>query len=332
MPFNNFKDSLKSVEIYALDGYLVDIKTGLKTDDKPMENIEIGKKEDLIKLIPQYKSSWNTDRKDGKVWKFKMRYIGNQNQNVEDANPSEKEIDKEFEEFSKDVFGADTFTKEGLFQYYMYVPGKLTKAEFEEGMNEFCALHNCAFELIDQAPEAPSRQYFSENMKLMYPTVKDFETLVKNPRKFELAKDLFKESWGQEFNEESEDDREDIVLLYNEYIEELREWKPVEVKLIFPKEKVNDSKSIKDEELKYEDFKPGLEKSQIMEFPGAGSCYVVYSKRLDLSSIIFTNDLIPPIHLYGRGKLTAIEQVKSIVKQYGENPIIDSYDPYDDCY
>ncbi len=146
------------------------------------------------------------------------------------------ETDKEFIEFAKDVFGADNPKAEGDHQYYMYIPGELKKAEFEEGMKEICERLGCTYELIDQAPEAPSRQYFSENMKLMYPDVKNYDILAKNERKLELAKELFKEAWGQEFDPTSEDDKEDIVLLYNEYMEELREWKPVEVKLVFPEE------------------------------------------------------------------------------------------------
>lgn len=146
-------------------------------------------------------------------------------------------IDKEFKEFCQDVFGAERFFKEDDMQYSMYVPGKLTRAEFDEGMIEFCDRYGLNYELVDQAPGAPSRQYFSENMKLMYPAIKDYENLIKNEGKFRIAKKLFKQQWNQEFNPEDEDDREDIVLLFNEYMEEQREWKLVEVHLIKGEEK-----------------------------------------------------------------------------------------------
>ena len=158
---------------------------------------------------------------------------------IKDEDP--KTIEREFKQFAEDVFGAKQFKKEAPLQYSMYIPGEMKRAEFEEGMNEFCKDHNLNYELIDQAPEAPSRQYFSENLKLLYPDVKSYEVLEKNKRKLERAKELFKAQWNQEFDPEDEDDKEDIVLLYNEYIEELREWKIVEVKLSMKGEKEDEN-------------------------------------------------------------------------------------------
>ena len=157
-----------------------------------------------------------------------------------DSELSEKAV-KEFQDYIKHIYGTEVCDVEyghtNTPEFFMEVPGELSRAEFEDDVKEFCDEHGCTFELIDQAPEAPSRQYFSENMKLMYPSVKNYEILAKDPRKLLKAKDLWKENWDMEFDPESEDDREDIVLLYNEYMEELREWKPVELRLIFPKEK-----------------------------------------------------------------------------------------------
>lgn len=241
MPYNKMcSDSYKTVDVFSLFADLMNTETGEIDPTQSMKNIAIGSEEELDNLIESYKASWNADRKDGMIWVFRKQPLGSQTQKVQDADDrievDEEVVDKEFTEFAKDVFGADNVKKEGTLQYYMYVPGRLKKAEFEEGMNEFCERLGCSYELIDQTPEAPSRQYFSENMKLMYPDVKKYEILANNERKLELAKELFKEAWGQEFDPESEDDKEDIVLLYNEYMEELREWKPVEVRLIFPEE------------------------------------------------------------------------------------------------
>ena len=131
----------------------------------------------------------------------------------------------------------------------MYVPGRLKRAEFEEDMNEFCNQHNCSFELVNQAPEAPSPQYFSENMRLMYPRVKKYEDFAKNPKKLEIAKRLWKENWGNvPFDETSLDDQEDMVLLYNMYMDEMSEWKPVWIKLKFKPEEVNEIDEIDFEE------------------------------------------------------------------------------------
>ena len=73
----------------------------------------------------------------------------------------------------------------------------------------------------------------------MYPRIKSWEALVENKRKLEVAKRLWKENWKDvEFDETNPDDQEDMVLLYNEYMEELSEWKPVELKLKFNKEEI----------------------------------------------------------------------------------------------
>lgn len=152
---------------------------------------------------------------------------------------AQKDIVKAFKEFIEYIYGGNCAIDsrdEKSADFSMNVPGDLKRAEFEEDIREWCDEHNCDFELIDQAPEAPSRQYFSENLKLMYPRVKNYEVLAKQPRKLEVAKSLFKKSWGQDFNEEDPDDQEDIVILYNEYMDELSEWKPVELRLKFKEE------------------------------------------------------------------------------------------------
>lgn len=156
------------------------------------------------------------------------------------------QIVKEFQDYIKYIYGTDVCDVENPNsenpRFFIEVPGELKRVEFEDDVKEFCEKHNCSFELIDQAPDAPSRQFFSENMKLMYPDVKSYEMLEKQPRKLRVAKDIFKEQWGAEFDPESEEDREDIVLLYNEYMEELREWKPVEMFLHLPKEEIEEEK------------------------------------------------------------------------------------------
>ena len=157
---------------------------------------------------------------------------------VKDANP--KEIVSAFKRFMKEIYDAQNIVVDDMSNesanVSLQVPGRLSRAEFEDDMAEFCDKYNCSYELVDLAPEAPSRQYFSENMKLMYPDVKSWEILKKNPQKLGLAKELWKKNWeGVPFDENNPDDQEDIVILYNMYMEELREWKPVEVKLIFNK-------------------------------------------------------------------------------------------------
>lgn len=152
---------------------------------------------------------------------------------------SSKDVAKEFAEYIKYIYGdiCDIdYAADEEAKFTMYVPGELKREEFESDVQEFCDEHECSFELVNQTPEAPSAQYFSENMKLMYPSVKSYEVLAKDPRKLEAAKEIFKEQWEADFDENSEDDREDIVLLWNEHMEEQREWKPVELKLHFKKE------------------------------------------------------------------------------------------------
>lgn len=155
-----------------------------------------------------------------------------------------KSIAKAFIDYIEYIYGGncmiDDQDEEGV-HLSMNVPGDLKREDFENDVQDFCEEHNCTFELVNQAPNAPSPQYFSENMKLMYPRVKNYEALAKDPRKLEKAKVLFKQSWNQEFNEEDEDDKEDIVLLWNEYMEELSEWKPVEVKLHYNQDLKQDS-------------------------------------------------------------------------------------------
>lgn len=155
-----------------------------------------------------------------------------------------KSIAKAFIDYIEYIYGGncmiDDQDEEGV-HLSMNVPGDLKREDFENDVQDFCEEHNCSFELVNQAPNAPSPQFFSENMKLMYPRVKNYEALAKDPRKLEKAKVLFKQSWNQEFNEEDEDDKEDIVLLWNEYMEELSEWKPVEVKLHYNQDLKQDS-------------------------------------------------------------------------------------------
>lgn len=146
---------------------------------------------------------------------------------------------KEFKDYIEYIYGGncaiDSQDDEEA-HFSMNVPGDLKRDDFESDVKDFCDEHNCTFELINQTPEAPSPQFFSENLRLMYPRVKNYEALVKQDRKFERAKELFKKSWGADFDPESEDDRDDLVLLWNMYMDELSEWKPVEVKLHFKEE------------------------------------------------------------------------------------------------
>ena len=149
-----------------------------------------------------------------------------------------KTLPEEFRDFIQYIYGGKCLIESddgAEAQIYMDVPGKMKRAEFDADVGEWCQEHGCSYDLIDQAPEAPSRQYFSENVKLMYPRAKDYETLKKNPNRFNIAKRLWKESWPMEFDESLEEDREDILALYNEYMEELSEWKPVMLKLKYGK-------------------------------------------------------------------------------------------------
>ena len=158
----------------------------------------------------------------------------------------DKSIAKAFVDYIEYIYGGncmiDDQDEEGA-HFSMNVPGSLKREDFENDVQDFCEEHNCSFELVNQTPEAPSPQFFSENMKLMYPRAKNYEALAKNPQKLEKAKILFKQSWDQDFNEEDEDDKEDLVLLWNEYMEELSEWKPVEVKLHYNQNLKEDSDS-----------------------------------------------------------------------------------------
>ena len=147
-------------------------------------------------------------------------------------------IEKEFKEFVETLYDHTPTIEDRPFGFYswFYVPGEISQEEFEEDMKEFCDRYGARFELVDQAPEAPSRQYFLKNMKLVFPSVKNFEILSKNPNKLELAKKLFKLNWNQSPNLELEEDQEDLVLLYNMHMEELREWKLVLVNIYLPQE------------------------------------------------------------------------------------------------
>ena len=157
----------------------------------------------------------------------------------------EKSIPQAFKEYIEYIYDGNCMIEsadENEAYFSMNVPGELKREDFENDVQDFCEEHNCSFELINQTPEAPSPQFFSENLKLMYPKVKNFEALKKQDRKFQIAKELWKRNWGNvEFNEEDPDDQEDIVLLYNEYMEDLSEWKPVELKLHYNQNLKQDS-------------------------------------------------------------------------------------------
>ena len=145
-----------------------------------------------------------------------------------------KSLAREFKEFAEYVYGGGAFVESespNEAQIQINVPGDMAQAEFESDMAEWCEEHGCSYELVNQTPEAPSPQFFSKNMKLMYPRMKDYERLASDPKKLETAKKLFRKSWGAEFNPEDPDDREDIVILYNMYMDDLSEWKPVVLKL-----------------------------------------------------------------------------------------------------
>lgn len=151
-----------------------------------------------------------------------------------------KSLPQEFREFAEYVYGGGAYVesdspREGQVQ--LNVPGDMPQAEFESDMEEWCGEHGCSYELVNQTPEAPSPQFFSKNTKLMYPRAKSYEKLEADPKKMETAKRLFKKSWGADFNPEDPDDREDIVILYNMYMDDLGEWKPVVVKLRWGEDK-----------------------------------------------------------------------------------------------
>lgn len=147
---------------------------------------------------------------------------------------------KEFREFVEVCYDnpATLFQRklESLF-FFFYVPGDYTEADFREDMEEFCdRFEGVSYELVDQAPMSPSRQFFIKNTKLVYPSVKDFEILSKNKDKLKDAIRWFKQQLNAEPDLLNEDDQEDLVLIYNEQMEELREWKPVQVKLLISEE------------------------------------------------------------------------------------------------
>ena len=145
-----------------------------------------------------------------------------------------KSLAREFADFLRYIYGDQAYVESegpGEAQIFVNVPGSLKRSEFEADASEWCDEHGCTYELVNQAPEAPSPQFFSENMKLMYPRAKDYEALKKTPRRLAIAKRLWEKNWGTEFDEESEDDREDIVILFNMLMEEQSEWKPVVLKL-----------------------------------------------------------------------------------------------------
>lgn len=131
------KEEMKSVKIYALDAYLVDSNTGKKVEDEDeVKNIEFGTMQELNDKISQYESSWNTDRKDGTVWKFTKRYVKNENRNEsleEDVKDLPTEVEIEYASLDADVleyYDFDEAIKQYLqktysgivedFRYYWY--------------------------------------------------------------------------------------------------------------------------------------------------------------------------------------------------------------------
>ena len=144
---------------------------------------------------------------------------------------------RKFEEYIKWIYGGTAARESKLHddwcEVHIWVPSKVTRPELESDIGDFCAENGCEFSLSNLTPGAPSPQYFSENLKLKYAKKKDFEALAKKESDLEIAKSLFKKSWGAEFDPENEDDREDIVLLYNEYMDELAEWNEALVRLQF---------------------------------------------------------------------------------------------------
>lgn len=165
---------------------------------------------------------------------------------IGDSIKDEKSLAQQFKEYIKYIYDGNCNVEsesENEARLSMNVPGDLKREDFESDVQEWCDEHNCSYELINQAPEAPSPQFFSENMKLMYPRIKTWEKLKSDERKLNIAKTLWKKNWvNVPFDENNPDDQEDMVLLYNEYMEELSEWKPVELKLIFKKELTEDSR------------------------------------------------------------------------------------------
>ena len=234
MPYNNFKDSTS--EIYQLIGKLVNIKTGKVVKE---EELDVGPKEEVLEKAKHLKETANVNRTDGNVWKFSFKYIGNQ---LQDSVDQISKAIKEFKTYINWIYNAQIALddrNENSAHFSMHVPSELTREEFEEDVQEFCDEHNCTFELINQAPNAPSPQFFPMNTKLMYPTIKNYDKLKSDERLFEAALDFWKKNWDMPFNEEDPDDQEELVNLYNEYVEGLREWKPVELRLYFQPETVD---------------------------------------------------------------------------------------------
>lgn len=228
MPYNQFKDN-NPHEVYQLVAKLVNLETG-KVVRK--EEGETGSKEQIKEIIEHLKDTANTNRTDGNVWKFGMKYLGNQN--FSDSADEITKIVKAFKNYMNWIYSAEIQLDdrdENSAHFSMHVPSELTREEFEEDVQEFCDDHNCTFELINQTPNAPSPQFFPMNTKLMYPKIKNYEKLKEDPRKYEAALSFWKKNWDMPFNEEDPDDQEDLVLLYNEYVENLTKWKPVELKL-----------------------------------------------------------------------------------------------------
>ena len=149
---------------------------------------------------------------------------------------SNGEIIRKFKEYIQYIYDGQIALDdrdESSAHFSMHVPGELQREDFENDVQDFCEEYGCTFELVNQAPNAPSPQFFPSNLKLMYPKIKSYEKLKEDPRKYAAALDLWKKNWTMDFNEEDPDDQEDLVLLYNEYIDELTEWKPVELILHF---------------------------------------------------------------------------------------------------
>lgn len=152
---------------------------------------------------------------------------------IADASPLGR-LASDFADFMAYIYGGNGVVESQSDKdatVYVDVPGDMRQETFESDAKEWCDEHGCSYELVNQAPQAPSPQFFMKNTKLLYPRKKDYEALAKDPRTLETAKRLWKKNWSMPFDETDPDDQEDIVLLYNSYMDELSEWKPVIVKL-----------------------------------------------------------------------------------------------------
>lgn len=147
-----------------------------------------------------------------------------------------------------DAFVIDEGDKSHL-DLTVYVPGELTRDDFLDDLADFTEDYpEVKAEIIKRWPkeEKQSKQGISmaKSAKAAYQERTSFEKL--KPEELEVAKKLFFEEYGRQFNEEDEFDKEDIVLLFNEKQKENQEWYPAQVRLTFKVGKfdVNKEKNI----------------------------------------------------------------------------------------